>query len=455
MNAHERSLTLAAVALDFPLSTQEAVVLERHLATCPGCALAARRLRDDAAGIAAMERLPAPPEVRGALVRAATGRRDPAPHAAGMRWSLVAALVALLAVGGTFVAGAVLDRIREPGPAPTDPALVVRPTELPQPTTPAIPAPTVGRGWQDLGLLGTTVDGRTVQLVLPGPDGGLVAIGRDQVSTLPVVWTSDDGSRWTITDQPDAVFGGRVPTDGVLHDGSLWVVGWQIAAQGPQRAVWSSSDGVAWQVAGGGQALLGTEASGLDITAGPAGLMVWAPDGRAWTSTDGTGWTRSDAGVTGVADAAVDDAFRLVGRDAGRAFLVTSKDGRSWSAPARQTAATDARVGIEQASDDTLLAWVDARPYRVTAEGWQAVSGAADVPTGEVVGGEQGFGVVDDPTSDGVQRGWIGDGAGDWQDLRSDPTARGARTLVSIAPYGHGWYVLTRQGSAYRGWHLS
>lgn len=455
MNEHERSRALAAAAIDFPLPAQEAVALERHLATCPDCSLVARRLRDDAASLAAMERVPAPPEVRASLVRAATVRRDGAQRPVGMRWSLVAATVALLAVGGTFVAGAVLDRVREPGPAPTDPALVIRPSVAPEATSPAMPAPTAGPGWQDLGVLPAEFDGRTVRLVLASPDGGLVAIGRDQVSTVPVVWTSDDGSAWTLVDQPDDVFGGRVPTGGVLHDDRLWVVGWQIAAQGPQRAVWSSADGATWRVAGDAQGLLGTEASGLDIVGGPAGLMVWAPDGRAWTSDDGIGWVRSDAGVTGVSDAAVDDRFRLVGLADGRAYLTTSHDGRTWSGPARQAAGTDARVGIERATDDRLLAWVGAIAQRVTDDGWKPASGLPAVPVGEVVGGASGFAAIDGPTADGAQRASIGDGEGAWRAAESEPAATGARTLVSVAPFGDGWFVLTRQGSSYRGWRVS
>jgi hypothetical protein len=327
---------------------------------------------------------------------------------------------------------------------------VVLPTQAPQPTTAAIPD---GTAWHDLGILGAAFDGRMVQLVLPAPDAGLVAIGRDQASALPVVWTSDDGVDWTATEQPDDVFGGRVPTGGVLHDGALWVVGWQIAAQGPQRAVWTSPDGVTWHVAGGSGGLLGTEASDLDITAGPAGILVWAPDGRAWTSTDGSSWARSDAGAAGVTDAAVDDAYRLVGLDGGRAFLVTSDDGRSWSTPNRQSAATATRVGAER-SGDAVLAWVGDRPYRLTATGWRAVSDGPDVPTGDVVGGRDAFASVGSPTTAGVQRAWLGDGEGAWTDHASEPTAKGARTLVAVAPFGDGWYVLTRQGDTYRGWLL-
>jgi len=446
VNEHERSLTLAAAALDFPLSTRESADLQRHLASCAACALTARRLRDDALGLAASERLPAPPEVRVALVRAVTGERGGARRPTNMRWSLAAALLALIVMGGTFVTGAVLDRLRDTGPVPTH-DLVPRPTRSAVPTRP--------EGWTDLGVVGDAFEGRIVRLVLPGPGGGLVAIGRDQRSTAPMVWTSADGSTWVSTTQPEDAFGGRVPTGGASRDGTLWVVGWDISVGAPQRAVWSSPDGVTWRRVPGDGGLLGTEASGLDMAAGPAGLLVWAPDGRAWTSSDGRAWVRSDAGVTGVSDAVVDDGFRMVGFDGERAFLVSSADGRTWAAPSGQAAVTGDRVGIERPDAGATLAWVGERAYALSRTGWRPASGAPDVPSGEVVGGRPGFVAVAAPAVDGTQRAWVGDGSDAWASRRSDAPVEGAHTIVDIAPLDDGWYVLTRAGGTYRGWRLS
>lgn len=442
---HERALDLAATAIDFPLPPAEMDALSRHLATCPVCTVAVERLREDAAGLAGLERRPAPSHVREAVVRAAVGGRSASRRGAGLRWSFAAVLLAVLAVGGTFVAGAMLERSRDVGPTPTD-------QPAPRATDGIVPSRLVG--WMDLGIIDAAFDGRSVQLVLPAPERGLVALGRDQRSTLPAVWTSDDGSTWTLTTQPEDLFSGRVPTGGVLHDGALWVVAWDIASQGAQRAIWGSSDGVTWARVGGNGGLLGTEASDLDMTAGPAGLLVWAADGRAWTATDGTSWIRSDANVTGVVDGAVDDRFRLVASDDGRASLVTSADGRAWGSPSRVPIAGEAQAGIESTADGTLLAWVDGEPYRATQTAWRRADGSPEVPSGTVVGGPGGFAAIAAPTADGVQRAWVGDGRGEWRSVRSEATAEGARVVVGVAPVADGWYVLTRQGTTYRGWLL-
>ncbi len=447
MNEHERAQALAAGGIDFPLSASDAEGLARHLAGCPACALAVRLLREDATVLTGLERSSAPAQVREAVVRAATGAGTPARASAGARWSFVAALLALIVVGGTFVTGAMLERIRETVPTPTN-DLAPRPTER-VPASPPL-------GWTDLGVVADAFDGRTVQLVLPTPDGGLVALGRDQRSTRPVVWTSADGTAWTEATQPEQVFGARVPTGGTLHDGTLWAVGWDIAVTGAQRAVWSSADGATWRRAGGESGLLGTETSGLQVTSGPAGILIWAADGRTWTSSDGARWVRSDAGVEGVTDAAVDTAgFHLVGIDGSRAFLVSSQDGRRWSEPVRHTAGADDRVGIERPVVGSLLAWVGDRAYLVTDGGWAREPGGPDIPPGGVVGGSRDLAVLGSPDAGGAQRAWVGDGQRTWVEHRSERVDRGARTIVSVAPLADGWYVLTRQGDTYRGWTLA
>ncbi|MCC6756086.1 MAG: hypothetical protein IT199_06930 [Solirubrobacterales bacterium] len=231
------------------------------------------------------------------------------------------------------------------------------------------------------------------------------------------------------------------------------MVAWDIAPQGAQRAIWRSDDGLTWARVGGSGGLLGTEVSDLNMTAGPAGLLVWAADGRAWTSTDGTSWVRSDAKVAGVLDAAVDERFRLVASDDGRASLVTSRDGRTWGSPSRVPVAGEAQVGIE-ADGRALLAWVGSERYRVTSTGWRQEDASPTVPTGTIVGGPDGFAVIAAPSADGVQRAWVGDGQGEWRSVRSEATPEAARVVVGVAPLADGWYVLTRQGTAYRGWLL-
>jgi hypothetical protein len=165
-------------------------------------------------------------------------------------------------------------------------------------------------------------------------------------------------------------------------------------------------------------------------------------------------------GVAGITDAAVDErAFYVVGRDDGRPFVVVSITPTTWSAPARATA-QEGSAGIERDGAGVLLPWVGDIPFVVTRSGgWAPLDAASPMPSvpdpQDVVGGTTGFAAIDAPGSAGVQRGWVGDGRGAWSEVTSEPTAKGARTLVAVAPLGDGWYVLTRQGNAYRGWRLS
>lgn len=457
MSTHERTLALASTAIDFPLAPQDVEALARHLAACPNCSLAVQRLREDAAALAGSERSPAPSHVRQSVVRAAMEGRGPMRRDASLRWSLVAVLLALLTVGGTFVAGVMLDRLREPGPLPTDPNLVVRPTPVPQRTSPTAPDPTGLASWRDLGVVGPAFEGRTVRLMLSAPDGDLVAVGHDQRSTLPAVWTSNDGTTWREAVQPENVFGGRLPTSGTRWDDRIWVVGWDISVTAAQRAIWTSADGTSWSLVDDPSALLGTEAGDLRIVSGPAGLLVWAPDGRVWASADGARWERSDIGISGATDAAVDASrFHVVGRDGRRAFVVSSTDGVHWSQPATRPTTADAQVGIERADSGRLLAWIADRPFEVTRDGWQDRDDAAAVPSvadpRDIVSAADAFGAFVGPTAEGVQRAWVGDGTHAWDQVHSEP-ASGSRTIVGVVG-GEGWYVLARQGQTYRGWRL-
>jgi len=65
---HARALELAAIAIDFDLSTEESDELRQHLDTCEPCRADATALRGDAARIAALPAIDAPARVRAALV---------------------------------------------------------------------------------------------------------------------------------------------------------------------------------------------------------------------------------------------------------------------------------------------------------------------------------------------------------------------------------------------------
>ncbi len=497
MDEHARSLDLVAASLDFPLAPDEQELLRRHLAVCLTCSASARSMRADATTLAGLDRVPAPGRVRMAVVRAASDPAAARGAGVGWRWSAAAAVLAIVVVGGALLAGVLVDRSRRPTPVASRPVTAevspsVRPTPIddasiapstdepthrpstrptdrhsPAPTDRPTPGatddatapPTPATGWQDEGIV-DAFEGRTISLVLARPGGGLVAIGREAASALPSVWVSDDGIAWMLVEQPESAFGGRVPGAGVLRGDRLWVVGWDVSVEaGGQRAIWSSADGRTWSRVVDGSGLLGTQESDLRIAGGERGLVAWAADGRAWTSRDGATWTRSTVGTTGVTDAAVtDDAWVVVGQDGARAFVVRSTDGRSWSDADRRSAAGARSVGIEVDGQGAVLAWVGAQAFDIADGTWRVRSGAATVPdidAAEDALGGTGFVVLQGATQDGQQLAATGDGTDAWQAQRSEPTGSGARSTVGGAVMDDAWFVLTRQGTTYRGWILA
>ena len=104
---HERSLKLAATAVDFDLTRAETSELDAHLATCSTCARRAAAIRADASRLSAPLRLLPSPRVD-AVVYAAIARQHPRPQ----RFLLVAAAAALLLVAllGAMVVGGYLLR---------------------------------------------------------------------------------------------------------------------------------------------------------------------------------------------------------------------------------------------------------------------------------------------------------------------------------------------------------
>ena len=108
MTPHDTFLQLAAIAIDYPLSSGDRGRLEAHLASCPACARSAHGFRADAI---AFGDLPAVtlPERRGAEILAAA--MHPAAVRHPLRLVLVAALLGLLLVGGAIAAGSGLVRL--------------------------------------------------------------------------------------------------------------------------------------------------------------------------------------------------------------------------------------------------------------------------------------------------------------------------------------------------------
>ena len=122
-----------------------------------------------------------------------------------------------------------------------------------------------GRNWSrasganpDLGGPG---DQQMSAVVAGGP--GLVAVGGERVGDQgegdAAVWTSPDGQDWTLVPDPDSVFGGFSRQDMrsvTLGGPGLVAVGTEFTDRGDRAAVWTSSDGLAWQRAPADQAAL-------------------------------------------------------------------------------------------------------------------------------------------------------------------------------------------------------
>ena len=143
---HERSLELAALAVDFELSREETAELEDHLATCSTCARRAAALRGDAIALARPLLLQPSPRVD-AAVYARIARRPAGPQ----RLVLVAAAALLiLALLSAAAIGAYLMRTWQTQPftvvpLPTSPVALVSPSPAaPQPSPSVRTSPTIG-----------------------------------------------------------------------------------------------------------------------------------------------------------------------------------------------------------------------------------------------------------------------------------------------------------------------
>ena len=171
MKPHQTFLELAAMAIDYPLSTSERRHLDQHLAGCQECVRSATALRADAAAIGALPPLTLS-DRRGDLILAAALRPAPVHHP--MRLVAIAALLALLITGSIAVGALLLNRLDD------DLAIVVpvpTATASPDPSPTASPSatPTEGPG-------GTLVVKTEDQLqswieVLP-PDGSVTRLAQ-------------------------------------------------------------------------------------------------------------------------------------------------------------------------------------------------------------------------------------------------------------------------------------
>jgi hypothetical protein len=205
--------------------------------------------------------------------------------------------------------------------------------------------------------------------VLAGDGGALVAVGwlqdwlvddagvEQSVTTLPVVWLSSDGVSWErawmgegFEQTVDAFLNGlpTTPMQAVARgpDGSFVAVGAMLDKNDKSTAaVWTSTDGSAWDRVDPTSPAFGPGTDMVDVTWGENGFMAVGTVGHSeagiWQSPDGTTWTRVDTAtqpfdsityLTSVA--ALDTGYVTVGPhivEAGSLTLWTSPNGENWT----------------------------------------------------------------------------------------------------------------------------
>ncbi len=186
-------------------------------------------------------------------------------------------------------------------------------------------------------------------------DGGLAVAGIDvsDGDADAAVWTSADGVDWKRVSHDEAIFGGdgdQMMVSIASFDGGLVAVGFDQVGRG-DAAVWMSSDGVTWTRVSHDESIFGAgETGSAEMTAVAAfdvGLVAGGIEQRdgdvdavVWATSDGLTWVRvSDAMTFGGEDfqriaslAVIDGNVVAVGRQASPGErLDTDPDAAVWN----------------------------------------------------------------------------------------------------------------------------
>ena len=338
MNRHQNALTLASIAIDFPLTAHERAALDDHLAACDSCTRTARALRSDAAAIAC---LPVPRlDRRRAEVILARVVDAPAPGRPVLRLLVVMAILTLLALGSLAVGAEMLRR------ADQEDLSVVPPVPSPSMVADASPVADQGIGlsWAPVTMPGWTVPdpgGATMNGVIAGGPG---AIAWGWAYGVPAqVWTTSNGIDW----QPEAIeFPGDADPEykepGEVTSITAWGTGYVAAGYyhrletGRRSVIWTSTDGRAWTLLphdpifenGVVSYLVPWRGELLAFGYVSAGAGGGGADAKMWSSLDGVTWQAEPlqlpAGLTMQFAVATSDGLWAYGGTAG---LDTAPDG--------------------------------------------------------------------------------------------------------------------------------
>jgi hypothetical protein len=180
MKPHDTFLELAAIAIDFPLTSADRGRLEQHLAGCAACGRTAHELRGDALALSHLPPVTLP-ERRGAEILAAA--LHPPVVRNPVRLAVVAALLGLLLLGSLAVGSELLRRMDD------DDLGVV----LPVPSQAASPdaSPAVGSASDTLVVTRGEGDARAVEILTPSGETTRLAEGWDPawVSSDTIIYT--------------------------------------------------------------------------------------------------------------------------------------------------------------------------------------------------------------------------------------------------------------------------
>ncbi len=373
MIRHNAALTLGASALDFELSAHERYELDEHLAICETCRRRIHGVRVDAGSIADLPVRPLDARRADAiLVRALA---EPRHGAELLRLVLVAALLALLALGSLAIGAELVRRVQNEelvvvlpvptqslAPAPSD--MAPAPSGAPEPS--GGPEPSGAPAWGDsgVGTAWTQVEVPETVQAIPGGGGmsGVIAGGPGAISwgqvygAGPRIWTSIDGTSWkpaTIEapadPDPEAMTPGIVGSVSAGGPGYVAVGFYDRLGTGRRAVVWTSTDGLTWSMVPHDplfeHALMSRVLpwQGRLWVFGNAGIGAGgaATEPLAWSSADGVTWqseTLSFPNGKGlsVIEAAADrlwGTLYALGDDLGMEPLVlaTSTDGHAWT----------------------------------------------------------------------------------------------------------------------------
>ncbi len=136
-------------------------------------------------------------------------------------------------------------------------------------------------------------------------DGMIYIAGLSQIAdgqSEPTIWTSDDdGATWTVTLLPRIEEMGFADVASIATSGGTWVA---VGSEANSGAVWTSSDGVAWdryQPNGDEFAAEKLPTRMHDVLVTDKGIVVIGADSLGaetsritWVSADGNNWTRLD-----------------------------------------------------------------------------------------------------------------------------------------------------------------